>query len=209
MITLTLERGRRRRRGQVRGGGGSEPSGSLLVDEVVTDSRQARPGSLFVALAGEHTDGHDHVAAAVRAGAVPCSPPARWSTGTRQEPVTVLVPDTLLALGDLARAVVERLPHLSVVGITGSSGKTSTKDLLAHLLADLGPTVAPANSFNNELGVPLTVLRCTEQTCYLVAEMGAREPGQHHLPVPASPVPGSGWCSTSARPTPECSAASR
>jgi UDP-N-acetylmuramoyl-tripeptide--D-alanyl-D-alanine ligase len=178
MIALTLDDVVVAVRGQLRGASDSDPAVSkVLVTEVVTDSRLAVPGALFVALAGEHTDGHDHVAAAVRAGAVAVLVARPVVDEHGEEPMTVLVPDPLLAMGDLARAVVDRLPHLTVIGVTGSTGKTSTKDLLAHLLADLGPTVAPANSFNNELGVPVTVLRCTEQTRYLVAEMGAREPG--------------------------------
>ena len=83
----------------------------------------------------------------------------------------------LAALAALARRVVDALPELVVVGVTGSSGKTSTKDLLAVLLGDLGPTVAPQGSFNNEIGLPLTALRCDRSTRYLVAEMGARMPG--------------------------------
>ncbi|MGZ4627151.1 MAG: UDP-N-acetylmuramoyl-tripeptide--D-alanyl-D-alanine ligase, partial [Kineosporiaceae bacterium] len=87
------------------------------------------------------------------------------------------VDDQLAALAALARHVVDRLPRLVVVGVTGSSGKTSSKDLLAVLLDDLGPTVAPQGSFNNEIGLPLTALRCDPSTRYLVAEMGARMPG--------------------------------
>src|SRR5262249_35547403 len=85
----------------------------------------------------------------------------------------------LAALGALARAVVDRLPGLSIVGVTGSSGKTSTKDLIAQLLSRLGPTVAPAGSFNNELGLPHTVLRVDARTRVLVLEMAAR--GVGHL----------------------------
>jgi UDP-N-acetylmuramoyl-tripeptide--D-alanyl-D-alanine ligase len=86
----------------------------------------------------------------------------------------VVVPDVPAALADLARAVLQRLPDVTVVGVTGSSGKTSTKDLLAQLLAELGPTVAPPGSFNNELGHPYTVLRSTVDTRYLVLEKSAR-----------------------------------
>ena len=86
----------------------------------------------------------------------------------------VVVPDVPAALAALARAVLDRLPEITVVGMTGSSGKTSTKDLLAQLLAELGPTVAPPGSFNNELGHPYTVLRSTVDTRYLVLEKSAR-----------------------------------
>jgi len=142
--------------------------GARVTGDVELDSRRIRPGGLFVALAGERVDGHEHAAGAVGAGAVgvlaarPVGVPA------------VVVPDVPAALADLARAVLGRLPDVTVVGVTGSSGKTSTKDLLAQLLAELGPTVAPPGSFNNELGHPYTVLRSTVDTRYLVLEKSAR-----------------------------------
>jgi UDP-N-acetylmuramoyl-tripeptide--D-alanyl-D-alanine ligase len=89
----------------------------------------------------------------------------------------LVVGDVRTALGRLARAVRDRLPDLTVIGITGSSGKTTTKDLISQLLADLGEVVAPAGSFNNELGLPYTMLRATTETRYLVLEMGARGSG--------------------------------
>jgi len=143
----------------------------LVTGPVVLDSRQAQPGSLFIALAGERSDGHDYAGAAVAAGAVavlasrPVGAPA------------LIVPDVLTALARLARAVVDRLPGLTVVGITGSAGKTTTKDLAAQLIETLGPTVSPRDSYNNEIGHPLTVLRVTRDTRYLVAELAARGPG--------------------------------
>ena len=142
-----------------------------ITGPVVADSRQVRPGALFVALPGEQVDGHDYAAAAVAAGAVAVL------AGREVGVPAVITDDPLAALGRLARAVLDRLPELTVIGVTGSSGKTSTKDLLAVLLAAAGPTVAPVGSFNNELGLPLTALRCDTGTRYLVAEMGAREPG--------------------------------
>jgi UDP-N-acetylmuramoyl-tripeptide--D-alanyl-D-alanine ligase len=151
---------------------GGDP-GIVLTGPVEFDSRKLAPGGLFVAFTGEKVDGHDFVAGAVEAGAVAV-------LGTRPVAApTVVVSDCLAALGALARAVVDRLPDLTIVGITGSSGKTSTKDLVAQLLTRLGPTVATAGSFNNELGLPYTVLRAEEKTRYLVLEMGAR--GVGHL----------------------------
>src|SRR4051812_43351773 len=148
--------------------------GAAVTGPVVVDSRLAGPGALFVALPGARTDGHDHAAAAVAAGAV-----AVLAGRELDVPCVVVPPEggPLAALAALARHVVDALPELVVVGVTGSSGKTSTKDLLAVLLADLGPTVAPRGSFNNEIGLPLTALRCDASTRYLVAEMGARMPG--------------------------------
>ncbi len=164
-----------------------------ITGTVEFDSRAVTPGGLFLALPGAHSDGHHHAAAAVAAGAVavlaarPVGVPA---IVVRPEPgdasASVLEHDldgsgsaVLAALAKLAAAVAARLVSggLTIVGVTGSSGKTSTKDLLAAVLAPLGKVVAPPGSFNNELGHPWTVLRATEDTDYLVLEMSARHPG--------------------------------
>jgi UDP-N-acetylmuramoyl-tripeptide--D-alanyl-D-alanine ligase len=150
--------------------GGADPA-ATVTGPVVADSRLVEPGGMFVALPGERTDGHAFAAVARAAGAVAVL------AGRETDGPCVLVADPLTAVGDLARAVVARLRQLVVVGVTGSSGKTSTKDLLAALLGRLGPTVAPPGSFNNELGHPLTALRSGPDTRYLVTEMGARHPG--------------------------------
>ncbi|SDU75903.1 UDP-N-acetylmuramoyl-tripeptide--D-alanyl-D-alanine ligase [Jiangella alkaliphila] len=142
-----------------------------VTGPVVTDSRELGPGGLFVARLGEAQDGHDFASAAVDAGAVavlaarPVGVPA------------IVVDDTEVAFGRLARAVLDRLPQVTVVGVTGSSGKTTTKDLLAQVLEPLGPLVAPPGSYNSEIGVPLTVLRVDESTRTLIVEMGARRAG--------------------------------
>jgi UDP-N-acetylmuramoyl-tripeptide--D-alanyl-D-alanine ligase len=135
------------------------------------DSRKARPGGLFLAFPGEHVDGHDYVDAARAAGAV-----AAIVTRPVEGP-SILVDDGLAALAALATFVARRLPDALTIGITASSGKTSTKDLVAQLLERLGPTVAPPESFNNELGHPYTVLLSTVDTRYLVLEMSARKVG--------------------------------
>jgi UDP-N-acetylmuramoyl-tripeptide--D-alanyl-D-alanine ligase len=142
-----------------------------VTGPVVIDSRKAGPGSLFAALPGERADGHDFAAQAVAAGAT-----AVLATRSVGVPA-LIVPDVPAALAALATAVVARLPGLTTAAITGSAGKTTTKDLAAHLIESLGSTVSPQNSYNNEIGHPLTVLRVTEQTRYLVAEMSARGPG--------------------------------
>jgi UDP-N-acetylmuramoyl-tripeptide--D-alanyl-D-alanine ligase len=141
---------------------------AAVTGEVVIDSRRAGPGGLFAAVPGDNADGHDFAADAVAAGAVAV-------LATRPVPVpSVLVADVEGALAALARHVVDALPAARIAGITGSSGKTSTKDLAAQLTERLGPTVAPAGSFNNELGLPLTVLRADSSTRYLVLELSAR-----------------------------------
>jgi UDP-N-acetylmuramoyl-tripeptide--D-alanyl-D-alanine ligase len=142
-----------------------------VTGPVVIDSRQAGPGSLFAALPGTRADGHDFAAQAVAAGATAV-------LATRPVGVPALiVPDVPAALAALAAAVVRLRPGLTIAAITGSAGKTTTKDLAAQLIETLGPTVSPRNSYNNEIGHPLTVLRVTGQTRYLVAEMSARGPG--------------------------------
>lgn len=167
---------------------------TTVTGPVEFDSRQLGPGGLFVAVPGERVDGHDFAADAVRAGAVAVLaarevpapavivPPVERHGGRAY----VLAGDTdgsgaavLAGLGALARCVVDKLVPggLAVVGVTGSSGKTSTKDLIAGLLARLGPTVAPPGSFNNELGHPWTVLRADQHTRHLVLELSARGPG--------------------------------
>ncbi|GAA3529576.1 UDP-N-acetylmuramoyl-tripeptide--D-alanyl-D-alanine ligase [Aeromicrobium flavum] len=137
----------------------------------VVDSRRAVAGSLFVAVPGEHVDGHDFVRTALEAGAVA-------SLATREVPGPhVLVDEPVHALGRLATdrlADLRSSSGLDVVAVTGSQGKTSVKDLVSHVLAAHGPTVAPEGSFNNELGVPLTILRADADTAHLVLEMGAR-----------------------------------
>jgi UDP-N-acetylmuramoyl-tripeptide--D-alanyl-D-alanine ligase len=144
----------------------------VVTGPVTIDSRNIEPGALFVAVKGDVHDGHDFAADAVKAGAV-----AALTTRPVGVPA-VVVTDVQAALAALARHVLDVVaPH--VVGVTGSSGKTSTKDLLAAVFAAAGPTVAPQNSFNNELGLPLTVLRLTEQTRTLVLEYSAR--GRGHI----------------------------
>ncbi|MCG6493160.1 UDP-N-acetylmuramoyl-tripeptide--D-alanyl-D-alanine ligase [Kitasatospora sp. A2-31] len=149
---------------------GADPA-TLVTGPVEVDSRKMRPGGLFVAFAGERVDGHDYADRAVAAGAVavlasrPVGVPA------------VLVDSVVDALGKLARAVVARAEGTAVVALTGSAGKTSTKDLIAQLLQRHGETVYPPGSLNNEIGHPMTALRVEEGTRHLVMEMGARHKG--------------------------------
>jgi UDP-N-acetylmuramoyl-tripeptide--D-alanyl-D-alanine ligase len=146
---------------------------AAVVDAaVVIDSRKIEPGGLFVAFNGEKVDGHDYVTAVTEAGAT-----ASLTTRPIEGSPCIVVENTQAALGELARLVISKLPELVIVGLTGSQGKTSTKDLIAQLLAPYGETVAPAGSHNNELGHPLTALQANERTRFLVAEMGARHIG--------------------------------
>lgn len=150
---------------------GVDPA-AVVDGAVVIDSRAAGRGGLFVALPGENVDGHDYVGTATAAGLT-----ASLTTRPIDGSPCIVVADTQKALGDLARLVVSRLPGLTVIGLTGSSGKTSTKDLIAQLIRPCGETVSPEGSFNNEIGHPLTALHAVPTTKYLVAEMGARHLG--------------------------------
>lgn len=138
-----------------------------VTGSVVRDSREVEPGSLFAAFTGERVDGHDFASAVVAAGAVavlasrPVGVPA------------IVVADVPKALGALARHVVRRL-GATLVALTGSAGKTSTKDLIAQVLQHKAPTVWTPGSLNNEIGLPLTALSATDETRFLVLEMGAR-----------------------------------
>ena len=153
---------------------------------VVVDSRAVATGSLFVALPGEHADGHDFAAAAVAGGAALVLAARELSGPDGAAVPSVLVDDVEVALGLLAAAVLVRLrtddepgaTPLTVIGVTGSVGKTTTKDLLIQVLTASGRTIAPVASFNNEIGLPLTVLRADFETRFLVLEMGASGMGQ-------------------------------
>jgi len=145
---------------------------ALVTGPVVHDSRRVEPGALFAAVVGERVDGHDFAERAVRAdGAV-----AVLATRPVGVPA-VVVDDVVGALQRLAHAVTARAGATTVVGLTGSAGKTSTKDLIAQLLGTAGPTVFTAGSFNNEIGLPITALGVTADTRFLVLEMGARHKG--------------------------------
>jgi UDP-N-acetylmuramoyl-tripeptide--D-alanyl-D-alanine ligase len=143
---------------------------ALVTGPSAVDSREVAPGGLFAATVGARVDGHDYAARAVASGAVavlasrPVGVPA------------IVVADVQAALGVLARQVLTRL-DCTVIALTGSVGKTTTKDLLAQVLEPHAPTISTDRSFNNELGLPLTVLRADAATRYLVLEMGAGRKG--------------------------------
>ncbi|MBX3116039.1 MAG: UDP-N-acetylmuramoyl-tripeptide--D-alanyl-D-alanine ligase [Cryobacterium sp.] len=156
---------------------GEAPFSSTEETLVVSDSRNAVPGSIFFALKGEHGHGHDFAAQAVDLGAslVVAEAPLELSV-----PVAV-VPDSLEALSRLARFVVEKvrgLGRLSVVAVTGSNGKTTTKNMLRTVLSKHGNVVSPQGSFNNQVGTPLSLLGVRPDTDFLVVEMGASGIGQ-------------------------------
>jgi UDP-N-acetylmuramoyl-tripeptide--D-alanyl-D-alanine ligase len=168
VIPLSLAQIARITGGQLNGDAAARDREVMVTGEVVIDSRRVGAGGLFAAVAGERSDGHDFASAAVTAGAVAV-------LATRPVPApAVIVADVPAALAALARFVVDSLHGAQIAGITGSSGKTSTKDLAAQLVERLGPTIAPAGSFNNEFGLPLTVLRADVATRYLVLELSAR-----------------------------------
>ena len=163
-------------------------AGTAVTDEAVrgleTDTRRLSEGEVFAAIKGERVDGASLAGQALAAGAVAvvtADPQAASASGAPPERL-VVVDDVQAAVGRLAAANLERArrtgnPDLRVVAVTGSVGKTTTKDLLAGLLSSRGPVVAPPGSFNNELGLPLTVLRTGADTASLVLEMGADHVG--------------------------------
>ena len=179
----------------VTGGRLHSGGGDVVIDGVTQDSREVRPGMLFVPLVAER-DGHDFIADAVAAGAAGYlttrefdEAVARGGDGRGGTVTAVQVDDTMVALTSLARRARERLGDVPVVGVTGSVGKTTTKDLLAAVLGRDRRVCASTRSFNNEIGVPITLLSATEGTKAVVVEMGSR--GSGHI---------AGLCAT-ARPT--------
>lgn len=203
MITMTLGEIADIVGGRLTGGAQED---TLVSSSVEFDSRSLTPGGLFLALPGARVDGHDFAATAIEKGAVAVLaarevdvpaivvPPVKIQESNAD--IYAHDPDghgaaVVEALSRLARHVVDICVaghQLNVVAITGSAGKTSTKDFIATVLGQDGPTVAPPGSFNNELGLPHTALRCTTDTKYLVAEMSARGIGHiKHLTEIAPP----------------------
>lgn len=167
MISLTLEQVAAAVSGEIIVG-----SGDFAVSGVVrTDSRLVEDGDIFFAKIGESDDGHRFLEDLQQKAALAVVSSARPDLSLNQ----IRVPDTVVALSQLAEFVLAQVRPLGleVIGITGSNGKTSTKNMLAAILSEVAETVAPQDSFNNEVGLPLTVLRITEKTRYLVLEMGA------------------------------------
>ena len=144
---------------------------TIITDYPVIDSRDAQPGTFFIAMPGEQADGNDFAEAAIASG-------AHFAITTRKiSGPSFLVQDSHRALSGLAQLARSKSQGCTFIAITGSQGKTTTKELLGHILMTQGETVVPAGSFNNEIGLPLTILRCTDQTKYCVLEMGARHQG--------------------------------
>ncbi|CAB4746850.1 unannotated protein [freshwater metagenome] len=166
MIALTLEQ-----IATIVGGKTFGNSAQVITAPPVFDSRDAVKGSLFLALVGEKSDGHEFISDAQSHGA------SGFMTTREVNGDGVLVADVLLAVKALAAYVRRQLPDLKVIAITGSSGKTTTKDLLASILSSRAECVSTKASFNNELGAPITLLECTTETKYCILEMGARHQG--------------------------------
>ena len=157
---------------------GTAGQGDQLVSgPVAVDSRLAEPGSLFFAMRGESTDGHRFAQAAVDRGAVAVIA----ERGLGLSVPVIIVGDSLDALATLARNVVARvraLGRLRVIALTGSNGKTTTKNMVRAILEPEGTVVAPRGSFNNQVGAPLSMLSVDENTAFLIVEMGASAPGE-------------------------------
>ena len=144
---------------------------TIISADFSIDSRAVNVGGIFIAIKGEKVDGRDFAKQALASGAL-CV-----LTDKRIEGPCIVATDVIKALGEIAHYVRRQIPHLKVIGITGSQGKTTTKDLLAHVLSAAGKTHAAKGSYNNDLGAPLTLLECQSTTKYCIVEMGARHPG--------------------------------
>ncbi len=177
MIALSLSQIAHAVSGELHLDGSTLTPDSLVDGSVNTDSREIEAGSIFVAKPGDVTDGHLFAPAAVERGAVLLLVEHLLDLPVAQ----IVVPDAVTALGDLATDVVARVRaagNLKIIGITGSNGKTTTKNLLRAVLNRVGPTIAARESFNNEVGAPLTMLGLTLDSRFLVAEMGASAVGE-------------------------------
>ena len=143
----------------------------LITGAAFFDSREIVSNGIFLALKGEHVDGHDFAINALKGGAgvVICT--------QESGDTCIVVPDVVEAITKLAAHVRQMIRGMKVIAITGSHGKTTTKDLSKHLLSMMGETIAPRSSFNNDLGVPITILECTTDTKFCILEMGARNLG--------------------------------
>jgi UDP-N-acetylmuramoyl-tripeptide--D-alanyl-D-alanine ligase len=151
--------------------------GKNVFSGVSTDSRSIKSGELFVPLSGEHFDGHDFIEQAVKSGAAGAL--VEEGKDIHQPGFTLIeVADTLRALQDIAHFVRMSRPELPVIGITGTNGKTTTKEMLASILARRGPVLKNEGNLNNHIGVPLTLLELKEEHWIAVIEMGMSAPGE-------------------------------
>lgn len=153
---------------------GQAPEANPLIQGVATDSRKVKPGDLFVALTGPRFDGNEFAAQAAQQGAVAML--AGRSVASSPIPV-IVVADTRLSLGALARHWRGKL-DVTVVAVTGSNGKTTVKEMLARILSQRGDVLATEGNLNNDIGVPLTLLRLRKEHRFAVIEMGASRPGE-------------------------------
>ena len=156
---------------------GPETATTTVGGSVETDSRKVSAGSIFFAMPGEVTDGHLFAPAAVEAGAVVVIAERELDLPVSQ----VIVANGVVAIGALAREVVARVRargELRVVAVTGSNGKTTTKNMLRAILEPEGSTVAPFGSFNNSVGAPTEMLKVTNDTKFQIVEMGASAIGE-------------------------------
>ena len=148
-----------------------------LFTSVSIDSRHIAPQALFVPLAGERVNGHRYIPAAVEGGAAGFLFSASFPVGQPDGATGIAVADPLTALQDLATWHRQRLPA-RVIGIAGSNGKTTTKELMAQVLSAQRPTLATQGNLNNHIGLPLTLLRAAPEDAFLILEMGTSGPGE-------------------------------
>ncbi len=153
------------------------PNPNMIFRSAQHDSRQVRPGDLFIAIKGAKVDGHRFISTVAQAGAAGalCSEPI---DDVPDDFLQIVVPDVVAALHATARIRTQRQEHTTLIGITGSNGKTSTKEAIAEVLGHKAPTLKTQASYNNEIGYPLTLLRLEPEHRYAVLEMGAQWVGE-------------------------------
>src|SRR5215471_2798425 len=159
------------------GGSLMQGDGQIFVSKVSTDSRTLKRGELFVALRGEKFDAHHFIEGAVKVGAAGAIVDLNWKGKVPKEFPLIGVPDTLIAYQDFAANYRKSLP-LKVLAITGSNGKTSTKDFAASVLARRFRVTKTEGNFNNHVGLPRTILEATSEDEIAVWEIGMNHPGE-------------------------------
>ncbi|WP_201546679.1 UDP-N-acetylmuramoyl-tripeptide--D-alanyl-D-alanine ligase [Psychrobacter immobilis] len=152
----------------------TDTSKSITSTRIATDTRTIKPGDIFLALTGDNFDGHDYIATAIEQGAVAAIVSRPISADIAQ----LVVNDTRLALGQLAAYRRQQHKNLTVIAITGSSGKTTCKEMLGSIFGRLAPTLITRGNLNNDLGVPMMLLELSDHHRYAILELGANHIGE-------------------------------
>ena len=156
----------------------NDASNSISSTRVATDTRTIKPGDIFLALSGDNFDGHDYIDTAIAQGAVAAIVSRPVATADANSIPQLVVSDTRLALGKLAAYRRQQHHNLTVIAITGSSGKTTCKEMLGSIFGRLAPTLITRGNLNNDLGVPMMLLELSDHHRYAILELGANHIGE-------------------------------